>query len=122
MFQRKSLYLIEQHNFSLIRSPLHSRLFEKILNSDMVVACCWFLFNVAIRGVKSMQYNDGCVEYYRSGIVGYMLANLMYHFDWELPAEMEAAGAKVDMKDQFGMMLHRTEKLLLVPRIFKKES
>jgi len=48
-----------------------------------------------------------------------MLANLIYSFDWELPREMEAAGAKVDMSDQFGMTLRRTESLHLVPKIFK---
>ncbi|VAI26397.1 unnamed protein product [Triticum turgidum subsp. durum] len=48
-----------------------------------------------------------------------MLANLIYHFDWELPSEMEAIGAKVDMSDQFGMTLRRTERLHLVPKIYK---
>lgn len=48
-----------------------------------------------------------------------MLANLIYHFDWEMPAEMERTGAKVDMSDQFGMTLRRTQKLYLVPRIPK---
>ncbi|CAN6363713.1 unnamed protein product [Urochloa humidicola] len=47
-----------------------------------------------------------------------MLANLIYHFDWKLPSELEAAGAKVDMSDQFGMTLRRKEKLHLVPSIF----
>nr|AHB64324.1 3-hydroxyindolin-2-one monooxygenase [Secale cereale] len=48
-----------------------------------------------------------------------MLANLIYHFDWALPSEMEAIGAKVDMSDQFGMTLRRTERLHLVPKIYK---
>jgi indolin-2-one monooxygenase/3-hydroxyindolin-2-one monooxygenase/benzoxazinone N-monooxygenase len=45
-----------------------------------------------------------------------MLANLIYSFDWKLPMDMEAAGAKVDMSDQFGMTLRRKENLLLVPK------
>ncbi|CAL4905552.1 unnamed protein product [Urochloa decumbens] len=41
-----------------------------------------------------------------------ILANLLYHFDWELPP-----GSKgVDMAEVFGMDVHRKEKLLLVPR------
>lgn len=40
-----------------------------------------------------------------------MLANLMYHFDWELPE----AGSVIDMAESFGLTLHRKEKLLLVP-------
>jgi cytochrome P450 len=42
-----------------------------------------------------------------------MLANLMYHFDWEVPGS--AAG--VSMDESFGLTLRRKEKLLLVPRI-----
>nr|Q43255.1 RecName: Full=Indolin-2-one monooxygenase; AltName: Full=Cytochrome P450 71C2; AltName: Full=Protein benzoxazineless 3 [Zea mays]CAA57423.1 cytochrome P450 [Zea mays]CAA72208.1 cytochrome p450 [Zea mays] len=42
-----------------------------------------------------------------------MLANLMYHFDWEVPG----SGAGVSMEESFGLTLRRKEKLLLVPRI-----
>lgn len=42
-----------------------------------------------------------------------MLANLVYHFDWELPAESASKG--IDMTESFGVTVHRTEKLLLVP-------
>ncbi|CAN6226687.1 unnamed protein product [Urochloa humidicola] len=48
-----------------------------------------------------------------------MIANLIYHFDWKLPSELESAGAKADMSDQFGITLRRKEKLHLVPSIFK---
>ncbi|TVU43843.1 hypothetical protein EJB05_10341, partial [Eragrostis curvula] len=41
-----------------------------------------------------------------------MLANLMYHFDWELPI-----GGAVDMTELFGLSLRRKEKLILVPKI-----
>lgn len=40
-----------------------------------------------------------------------MLANLMYHFDWELPE----AGSVIDNAESFGLTVHRKEKLLLVP-------
>jgi hypothetical protein len=40
-----------------------------------------------------------------------MLANLVYHFDWELPAEIE----EVDMNEVFSLSSRRKEKLLLVP-------
>ncbi|CAN6242623.1 unnamed protein product [Urochloa humidicola] len=40
-----------------------------------------------------------------------MLANLMYHFDWKLPAGY----VNVDMTESFGVTVHRKEKLLLVP-------
>jgi len=40
-----------------------------------------------------------------------MLANLVCHFDWELPSEMK----EVDMKEVFGLSNRRKEKLLLVP-------
>ncbi|CAN6363714.1 unnamed protein product [Urochloa humidicola] len=41
-----------------------------------------------------------------------MLANLMYHFDWEVPN-----GAKVSMAETFGLMLRRNETLHLIPTI-----
>ncbi|TVU42460.1 hypothetical protein EJB05_08867, partial [Eragrostis curvula] len=46
-------------------------------------------------------------------LIEVMLANLMYHFNWELPPELAERG--IDMTESFGVTLHRTEKLLLVP-------
>ncbi|XP_037482740.1 indole-2-monooxygenase-like isoform X1 [Triticum dicoccoides] len=43
-----------------------------------------------------------------------MLANLMYHFDWELPAGVERKD--VDMAEVFGLTVRRKEKLVLVPK------
>uniref|UniRef100_A0A0A8Y4X3 Uncharacterized protein n=1 Tax=Arundo donax TaxID=35708 RepID=A0A0A8Y4X3_ARUDO len=43
-----------------------------------------------------------------------MLANLVHRFDWELPAGKEMR--HVDMSEVFGLVVHRKEKLLLVPR------
>ena len=42
-----------------------------------------------------------------------LLANLMYHFNWELPA----GSVGVDMTEVFGLDVHRKEKLLLIPCI-----
>ncbi|CAL4964940.1 unnamed protein product [Urochloa decumbens] len=42
-----------------------------------------------------------------------MLANLIYHFNWELPPESKDRG--ISMSESFGVTVHRTEKLLLVP-------
>ena len=42
-----------------------------------------------------------------------MLANLVYHFNWELPLELARTG--IDMTESFGVIVHRTKKLLLVP-------
>ncbi|KAL6857097.1 hypothetical protein ACP4OV_018479 [Aristida adscensionis] len=44
-----------------------------------------------------------------------MLANLVYRFDWELPAGMKKED--IDMTEVFGLTVHRKEKLLLVPKI-----
>ncbi|KAL6659451.1 hypothetical protein ACP70R_003491 [Stipagrostis hirtigluma subsp. patula] len=44
-----------------------------------------------------------------------MLANLIYHFNWKLPSELFERG--IDMKESFGVTVHRIEKLLLVPVI-----
>ncbi|CAO2190185.1 unnamed protein product [Urochloa humidicola] len=47
-----------------------------------------------------------------------MLANLMLHFDWDLPNEMEGGVCKeVDMGELFGLTLRRKEKLILLPKI-----
>lgn len=46
-------------------------------------------------------------------VVEIMLANLVYHFNWELPPESKDRG--IDMSESFGLTVHRTEKLLLVP-------
>ncbi|XP_040382508.1 indole-2-monooxygenase-like isoform X2 [Oryza brachyantha] len=43
-----------------------------------------------------------------------MLANLVYHFDWELPENQVAKGG-IDMTEIFGMAVHRKEKLILIP-------
>jgi cytochrome P450 len=40
-----------------------------------------------------------------------MLANIVYHFDWELPKGAD----KIDMTEVFGLTARRKEKLLLVP-------
>jgi cytochrome P450 len=42
-----------------------------------------------------------------------MLANLVYHYNWKLPPELVEKG--IDMTESFGLTLHRTEKLPLVP-------
>ncbi|CAO2198774.1 unnamed protein product [Urochloa humidicola] len=48
-----------------------------------------------------------------------MLANLMYHFNWELPRESKDRG--ISMSESFGVIVHRTEKLLLVPVLRPQE-
>lgn len=47
-------------------------------------------------------------------IVELMLANLMYHFDWELPIGVERKD--IDMTEVFGLTVRLKEKLLLVPK------
>ncbi|KAL6867621.1 hypothetical protein ACP4OV_015645 [Aristida adscensionis] len=44
-----------------------------------------------------------------------MLANLMYHFDWQLPSGLKEED--IDMTEIFGITVQRKEKLLLVPKI-----
>ncbi|KAL6658698.1 hypothetical protein ACP70R_002738 [Stipagrostis hirtigluma subsp. patula] len=46
-------------------------------------------------------------------IIEIMLANLVYHFNWELPPGVPERG--IDLTESFGVTVHRTEKLLLVP-------
>ncbi|XP_044447286.1 indole-2-monooxygenase [Triticum aestivum] len=43
-----------------------------------------------------------------------MLANLMYHFNWELPIGVERKD--IDMTEVFGLTVRLKEKLLLVPK------
>ncbi|RCV30472.1 hypothetical protein SETIT_6G097600v2 [Setaria italica] len=43
-----------------------------------------------------------------------MLANLVYRFDWELPAGMEKED--IDLTEVFGLTVHPKEKLILVPK------
>ncbi|CAO2142803.1 unnamed protein product [Urochloa humidicola] len=42
-----------------------------------------------------------------------ILANLINHFNWELPPESTG----IDMTESYGIDVHRKEKLLLVPRV-----
>ncbi|CAN6234723.1 unnamed protein product [Urochloa humidicola] len=42
-----------------------------------------------------------------------MLANLMYHFDWEMPKGVDDIG----MAEVFGLTVHRKDKLILAPRL-----
>ena len=44
-----------------------------------------------------------------------MLANLMYCFDWGLPAGMEKED--IDMTEVFGLTVHPKEKLMLIPKL-----
>ncbi|CAD6342451.1 unnamed protein product [Miscanthus lutarioriparius] len=44
-----------------------------------------------------------------------MLVNLMYCFDWGLPAGMDKED--IDMTEVFGLTVHRKEKLMLVPKL-----
>ncbi|CAD6260385.1 unnamed protein product [Miscanthus lutarioriparius] len=44
-----------------------------------------------------------------------MLANLVRRFDWEMPAGK--AARDIDMAEEFGLVVHRKEKLLLVPKL-----
>jgi cytochrome P450 len=46
-----------------------------------------------------------------------MLANLICHFDWELPPGVERKD--IDMTEVFGLTVRRKEKLLLLPKIPK---
>ncbi|KAM0864549.1 hypothetical protein ACQ4PT_043838 [Festuca glaucescens] len=43
-----------------------------------------------------------------------MLANLMYHFDWEPPLGLDKKD--IDMTEVFGLTVRRKEKLLLIPK------
>jgi cytochrome P450 len=42
-----------------------------------------------------------------------ILANLIYHFNWELPL----GSTHIDMSESYGLDVHRKEKLLLLPRM-----
>uniref|UniRef100_A0A0A9FCA5 Uncharacterized protein n=1 Tax=Arundo donax TaxID=35708 RepID=A0A0A9FCA5_ARUDO len=44
-----------------------------------------------------------------------MLVNLVHRFDWELLVGKERRG--IDMSEVFGLVVHRKEKLLLVPKL-----
>ncbi|KAF8703607.1 hypothetical protein HU200_032427 [Digitaria exilis] len=44
-----------------------------------------------------------------------MLANLVHRFDWEMPPGKEARD--IDMSEEFGLVVHRKEKLMLVPKL-----
>ncbi|XP_037480990.1 indole-2-monooxygenase-like [Triticum dicoccoides] len=46
-----------------------------------------------------------------------MLANLMYHFEWELPPGVETKD--INMTVVFGLTVRRKEKLLLIPKSYK---
>ncbi|TVU15358.1 hypothetical protein EJB05_38876, partial [Eragrostis curvula] len=41
-----------------------------------------------------------------------MLANLVHCFDWEMPE-----GSDIDMSEEFGLIVHRKEKLLSIPKL-----
>ncbi|GJN02976.1 hypothetical protein PR202_ga20372 [Eleusine coracana subsp. coracana] len=44
-----------------------------------------------------------------------MLVNLIHRFDWELPLGQERHD--IDMTEVFGIVVHRKQKLLLVPKL-----
>lgn len=48
--------------------------------------------------------------------VEYVMANLLYWFDWKLPGNISpATPQKLDMEEVFGLIVHKKNHLLLVP-------
>ncbi|XP_020099302.1 cytochrome P450 71A1-like isoform X1 [Ananas comosus] len=50
-------------------------------------------------------------------VVELVLANLLYHFDWELPHGMKTE--LLDMSESSGLTVHRKQNLILVPKLRK---
>uniref|UniRef100_A0A0E0FMV0 Cytochrome P450 n=1 Tax=Oryza nivara TaxID=4536 RepID=A0A0E0FMV0_ORYNI len=48
-----------------------------------------------------------------------ILANLLYHFDWDVPAEVAVDKDGIDMAEAFGLSVQLEEKLLLLPVEYK---
>ncbi|CAO2035635.1 unnamed protein product [Urochloa humidicola] len=63
-------------------------------------------FSAGRRQCPGMNFGMAAVEV--------MLANFVHRFDWEMPAGKEARD--IDMSVEFGLVVHRKEKLLLVPK------
>ncbi|TKW05249.1 hypothetical protein SEVIR_7G163706v4 [Setaria viridis] len=66
-------------------------------------------FSAGRRQCPGMNFGMAAVEV--------MLANLVHRFDWEMPPGKEARD--IDMTEEFGLVVHRKEKLLLVPRLVR---
>ncbi|CAN6276194.1 unnamed protein product [Urochloa humidicola] len=64
-------------------------------------------FSAGRRQCPGMNFGMAAVEV--------MLANLVHRFDWEMPPGKEARD--IDMSEEFGLVVHRKEKLLLVPKL-----
>jgi cytochrome P450 len=64
-------------------------------------------FSAGRRQCPGMNFGMAAVEV--------MLATLVHRFDWEMPAGKEARD--IDMSEEFGLVVHRKEKLLLVPKL-----
>ncbi|CAL5068710.1 unnamed protein product [Urochloa decumbens] len=64
-------------------------------------------FSAGRRQCPGMNFGMAAVEV--------MLANLVHQFDWEMPAGKEARD--IDMSVEFGLVVHRKEKLILVPKL-----
>ncbi|CAI0441015.1 unnamed protein product [Linum tenue] len=43
------------------------------------------------------------------------LANLLYHFDWEMPGENGGSFEDLDMSEKFGVNVKRKHDLCLIP-------
>lgn len=48
-----------------------------------------------------------------------ILENLLYHFDWDVPAEVAVDKDGIDMAEAFGLSVQLEEKLLLLPVEYK---
>ncbi|KAJ3696973.1 hypothetical protein LUZ61_000678 [Rhynchospora tenuis] len=50
-------------------------------------------------------------------VVELVLANLLYCFDWELPADMTKE--ELDVEEELGLAVHKKNPLVLMPRLFQ---
>jgi len=66
-------------------------------------------FGFGRRGCPGMSFGISSVEY--------LLANLLYWFDWTLP-ETATATPNIDMSEKFGLVVSKKVPLLLKPKVF----
>ena len=105
------------NSWALARDPSYWEKADKFMPERFIEGCSATAMDNKRNNFQYLPFGAGrrmCPgTHFATSTIEVMLANLIYHFNWELPVELAKKG--IDMTESFGVTVCRKEKLLLVP-------